>query len=213
MTNSERREYNIQRTIAVALECFQQIGVDATTHVVLAEKVGLSTKTMQRYFKTKDSFMLLCMRNLNEQYYHVIKKRLENIDMDSMSGLECVLTFLSVHDAFFDKQNRMILLMFEMNMYLIRHGYTQHEIIKQASVIPVAKGYIYSSLKKGFDDGSIRKNVNLNLTYATLTSSFVGLLHEAMLMSDQYEGDFKDITKKGILDLFIQRVRVDLQPS
>lgn len=100
MTNSERREFNIQSTIAVALECFEQIGIDAATQAVLAKRVGLSTKTLQRYFKSKDDFLLLCMKNLNEQYDSLIQKRLECVDMDSLLGLERFLAFLSAHNIF-----------------------------------------------------------------------------------------------------------------
>lgn len=212
MTNSERREYNVQRTIGAALECFQELGIEATTQVVLAKKVCLTTKTMQRYFKSKEEMVLLAMKQLNDRYYDLIQWQLEKADFSSMSGLDVLLAFFAAHEVFFDPQNRILLLMTEMHLYLIRHHILESQILMQINPVSPERRYVMKSLEKGVQDGSIRGDIDLDLTYAYLTSSFAGMIQRMMILPSMYDGSRNGIDKKDILAYYIEKTKATLQP-
>ena len=211
MTNSERKEYNIDRTIDMALECFQEMGIEATTQGILAKKVRLTTKTIQRYFQSKDDIILLAMKRLNEHYYELIEQQLAKIDLNTLSGLEQLIAFFEAHQVFFDSKNRILLLMTEMHLYLIRHNIPENQILRQIEATSPHLKRILRSLERGVEDGSIRNDIDVKLMYAFLTTSFAGMIQRMMMFPNTYDKKRNGIDKTDILALYIHGIRSDLK--
>lgn len=209
VTNSERREYNIKQTIEVAIQCFEERGIEATTQVYLAKKIGLTTKTLQRCFKSKEEIVLLAMEQLNVNYYETIEKRLSHSVMSGMDGL---LDFLNAHEIFLEPENRTLLLMSEMHIYLARHDIQESRIWNKINAVSQERKYILRNLEKGVKDGSIRSDIDISLAYAFITSSFAGMIQRMMLLPDTYETNYENVTKKDIFELYAQKVKANLQP-
>ena len=57
MPTAEDRERNMENAIQAAINCFETVGISNCTREMIAEKSGLSTRSLQRYFGTLNNLI------------------------------------------------------------------------------------------------------------------------------------------------------------
>ena len=72
MPTAEDRERNMENAIQAAINCFETVGISNCTREMIAEKSGLSTRSLQRYFGTLNNLIKEATKrysqNFNERY-------------------------------------------------------------------------------------------------------------------------------------------------
>ena len=212
MPTAEDRERNMEAALKATISCFETVGVSNCTRELIAEKAGLSTRSLQRYFGTLNNLIRLAtqryMRTFNVQYENMF----DSYSVDGLSTLRQLEFALRMHVYLFQPDMPSVIVMQELEAYWKRHGAVSYELfaprleIQRHGHTKKSYGFIRDLLEQGIEDGFFRSDLDLTLTHAWISVSFSGLLFRIAANPESYNNAEKGLSAKQIINAYVEAV-------
>ena len=87
------RKQGAARVLAAARSCYEELGIASTTMDAIAERAGVSRRTVYRYFENKDAVLLAVVEEQAEPFLHDLQQSLAQLPGGDFRQLliHCVL--------------------------------------------------------------------------------------------------------------------------
>ncbi|MGE4485035.1 MAG: TetR/AcrR family transcriptional regulator [Oscillospiraceae bacterium] len=207
MPNEELRERNVRNVLEQAAACFKEFGIEATTLTLIAKRAGVSARSIQRYFGTKDNLIRNVTLVMLEEPYIELREYVDSEEFDKKTGFEQVIDILLLRARFASNDPHAVNSLTEFEVYFSKHGYNQ-----QAAYYSYVKERLKKSFLKGIADGSICSDTYEETALNFLTLAYKGLLQRISIIYTSKEIE-EQIPPQKYVDAFIQIASVTLQPK
>ncbi len=179
MLTEAYREKNIEHVLEIALKLCKEMGIESVNNTIIAKSSNLSQKSIQRYFDGKTDMIFKISQKILERNHREMMEVFEKKDFNSMSGLEQFSCFCQVHNRYVLEKYKDMVFLQSADIYCRYSGVEQDKYWHYFRTSKHLEKVISSTLNKGIDDGSVRKDV-LTPTYvrtiAVLCAGFVDRL-------------------------------------
>ncbi|MEG0752757.1 MAG: helix-turn-helix domain-containing protein [Angelakisella sp.] len=187
MANEEIREENIKKVLNCTIECFKIYGLEATTLKMVAKHSGLSTRSVQRYFGTKNNLVMQTMALLLGQSFIELKNYFEGTAFLSLTGFEQVIEILRIRAEHVKKHYDIIIILTELEVYFSKNHLSLDMFRKYMGD---ETGYVETASARALDiglrDGSIKQDVNKTVAFQMMTTAYKGMMQSlAFLYNDK----------------------------
>lgn len=201
VTKEEERARNKEKVIAAALDCIQQMPVNEVTRVAIANRAGLTPRSLQRYFGTLDNLMQTVTQRYLEHFNQCHREAFHAQNIAGKSGLEHLKFFLCSYEALFDEGMPSAVVLTKIETYWRkRENPPFHVLFPPAAEKFYGTGeykydLFHTLLHAGRRDGSIRGDLDPDSVYLWLTASFAGLIRRVGTVPEMYGGKEKQIIR------------------
>ena len=168
------REANVKRVLDVALECFYQSGIERTKIADIAERAGVTSMSVHRYFGDKANLVINTYRLF---WFRLSKKLHGGLSGDAaagQTGLEQAAALLESYAKLYLKDPKMFAQMRNFENFLRNQAPASIRELEEFSfAFPVDSVPLLNAIRAGQADGSIQSRVAANeLLELSLTSLF-----------------------------------------
>lgn len=210
MPTAEDRKKNIERVYEAATQCFLEMGIHATQQKDIAERAGLTTRSLQRYFPSKDAMLLAVSKKLIYEHCIELLKAFENYNREPHTGLEQTLFWLQLHFPLVGEYAQKLLLLIEIDIYLKRQKILSSEIIHEIPVITKTTAVLQSTIEKGIQDGSIKEHLDPQWERTMISTTFIGLIQRIVILGEnRFESEY-GCPPKDIIDAYLMSLKSTL---
>ncbi|MDO9256899.1 MAG: TetR/AcrR family transcriptional regulator [Bacteroidales bacterium] len=164
-----------KRILTEATNLFFQYGIRNITMDDIAEKLGISKRTIYETFKDKNELLINCFEEYSKERYKVNEEIIKN----SQNVLAAICSFIQsgavainlLNPAFFS----------DLKKY-------HNEIWVMASKQQNEKNYnlAYRLLRKGINEGIFRKDINLDIVVKIILEQMKLLVDNEVFSTDKY---------------------------
>ena len=128
MPTAEDRKRNMETALRAAISCFETVGISNCTRELIAEKAGLSTRSLQRYFGTLNNLLRAATRKYMDSFNKQYEKMFQSYNVDGLDTATQLEFALRMHVYLFQPQMPSVIVMQELDSYWKRHGETSCEL-------------------------------------------------------------------------------------
>lgn len=174
MKQSDRRKQSTEKLIQACLELAAEKGVSALTFDNIGEKAGYSRNLAFQKFGSKAGLLEAVINYLHD----VMTDTRERRDLEKLNGLDALRLYCDVHisaqerapdmRAYFILMSEAVSEQSEMRALFVR----SHE----RSVTEIRR-----LIKRGRADGSIRKDINVEMAALLIGTQLIGISSEALI--------------------------------
>ena len=181
------KDRNRNKLTDSALICFVENGIDHTKVSDIASRVGLTERTAFRYFETKDDLVLATLLRYWEYVKATVRTESFSPGYDKLTGIEQLKSVLYHYSDIYLENQKELIFIHEAETYLYRAG-KYKEIINQ-NIVPFdnKSGPLSQAIKKGILDGTIRRDLDIELLYFNTFDSLLGLLQKIAIYEENTE--------------------------
>lgn len=183
------KKQRIDEVVLVALELFSTQGIENTTMLMVAQKADVGVASVYRYFSTKFDLALAaanCLwKNQINPYFEAIK---EDASL-KRNGLDQVMRYLNVTPQLYLELPSALRFLEYFDNFVVGQSIVQSRLSSYAQTIGSTKSLFMKSLSDGVNDGSIRKDLDLESFYYTITHTLMSLAQKLTLRGDIIDED------------------------
>lgn len=204
MAAIDSREENVKQVIEATIWCFENVGIERTTRVLIAKHAGVTVRSIQRYFGTLESLIIeaigVYMQRLN-QYMNAELRKLRD---SNATGYELLIAFLRMHLQFFNPDMPSPLVVHEMELYFIKHDIPLNTLYQKLFDKKTHTTIMFDLFQQGLADGSIKKTVDIDVIYAYLVITFPALNIRIAMMAKGFKNVSSKVTTEMLFDKYIE---------
>ncbi|VYU72738.1 transcriptional regulator BetI [Eubacterium limosum] len=204
MAAVDQREENMPRVIEAAIWCFENVGIEKTTRVLIAKKAGVTVRSIQRYFGTLENLIVEAIGVYMQRYNNCLKAELNRLAESNANGYEQLIAFLRNHLNYYRPDMPKSLVVHEMELYFLKHDIPLTVLYQKVFNNKTQRSVIGELFKKGLDDGSIKKHSDIEVIYAYLVTTFPGMLIRISMMGAGFKHVPTNVTTEMIFDKYIE---------
>lgn len=171
-----RREANKRKVIDQALFCFVEQGIENSKVSEIAERVGLTERSVFRYFATKADLVLETALLLWDQYMDLAAAQTSRDEQ--LCGADQVHYVLRQYAHLYFTHRNELIFIHEAEAYLNRCGKAMLLDKKPPAPYEDCAGPLSAAIHRGVEDGSVRSDVNLANLYYNTYDSLLGLIQK-----------------------------------
>ena len=169
------REANVRRVLEVALNCFYHDGIEQTKIADIAEKSGVTSMSIHRYFGDKTSLVLnsykLFWLRLSRELHAACDKRVDA----KASGLDRLKTLMEIYVDFYLKDPQVAVWIHNFENFLHTHSAEIEPDYIELNQ-PLERAPLIAAVKAGMQDGSIRGDYTADELLSTALSALLGTM-------------------------------------
>lgn len=202
MVIQERKNIHKEKVIYAALEFFSENGIENSKVSDIANKAGVTERTVFRYFKTKNDLVLAAALLFWNNRVSEINELMKDDEIKNLNGIDRVKFILKKYTELYDFAKKELIFCYEAETYLNRSE--KLILLKNRppkdfnkSNDPLAK-----AIRVGLKDKTIKNNDNIDLIYLNTYDSLLGFMQKLALTEDLSNDE--NIKKR--LDLFIDSI-------
>lgn len=177
MRQEELRAQNKQRVLDEALKCFYYEGIERTKVATIAQKAGVTSMSVYRYYGDKENIVLESAMLFWNKLTGELLSAVEAEDMSGLNGLERVRRLLKLYVSMYRQNTQALLLLQEFEIYVHKRKYFENRERVGAQFERICKP-ISEALEAGVADGSVRSDVNCNELCAMATNALFGTMQK-----------------------------------
>lgn len=205
------RELNIKRVYESVIECIREYGINRMTQKQIAQKAGLTTRSLQRYFPSMEEMIVdvsifLVIRHCTDLY-----DKFCNYSKQNHTGLEEVMYWLRLHEYLINEGSNNLVIILDADFYLKRYSVYKLEELGYIPIVKKTNEVLRNSIKKGILDQSIKSNIDANLKCALITNTFRGLLQLIERYSHEEFILMYGVSPKQVFEAYINELKNDLE--
>lgn len=155
MTNDEIKEENKQKAIDAGMQCFIEHGIANTQMALVAEKSGLSKRSILRYFGSKDNFVFEVLKFINVKCYKKGKEAYGRILEQHAAAPDRLRALMTVTGDYFLAHPEVFILMSEGQSYVARSPEKESILGQYALLRNYWPSVVLSIMEQGVQEGSI----------------------------------------------------------
>ena len=150
-----RIQYRAQKILEVAMELFCEKGIEETSIDEIAERAGVGSATIYRYYETKAQLAIQSgvayWRKIAGQYLNITD--IEGYsDMTGREQLECIMDALI---AIFERERGFLKYLQEFEVFVRRYAINMERLAEYEDSIMSLKPRVTDALEKGRQDGTL----------------------------------------------------------
>lgn len=184
-----RRETNKERVIAQALTCFVEQGIEAAKISEIAQRSGVTERSVYRYFASKTDLVLetalLFWSEAMEQVEAQVRRELRK----DMCGAERVGRILRGYARLYFTHRKMLVFVHEAEAYLNRCGKALLVENKPPAAFEDRAGPLAAAIYKGMEDGSVRIDIDMASLYYNTYDAMLGLIQKLAIVGKNDPAD------------------------
>lgn len=181
MANELVRIKNVKNVLEEALNCFNNYGIEETKIVTIAKAAGVTSRSVYRYFGTKENLVLQVAIDFLNKGFGTVEKHIAKKNFQEKNGLKQVEDFFNLQIKYFKEEPADALMLKEFEVFLRKHADSEELMTVYVERFNERKNILEMALQKGIDDGTIRNDIDLDLVSRTLAVSFAGVLQRIAL--------------------------------
>ncbi len=167
------REERYSYAVGVAAGLFLERGIDAVKMTDIAENSGIGVASLYRYFETKTEIVIragiILWNRVQADFLNYIQLN------KASSGLTRLIYDLGYFRTMFEKQKSFIKFLDDFDRIMLSEKVPKENLVEYEKSIVNFYGPISEACEKGWEDGTIRKDVDLPAVYAAVTHSLVAV--------------------------------------
>ena len=204
MASVDQREENMPRVIEAAIWCFENIGIEKTTRVLIAKQAGVTVRSLQRYFGTLENLIVEAIGVYMQRYSNSLHSELNQLVESNANGYEQLIAFLRNHLNYYRPDMPASLVVHEMELYFLKHDIPLTLLYQKIFNSKTQRSVMGELFQKGLDDGSIKKRPDIEVIYAYLVTTFPGMIIRISMMGAAYKHVPTTVTTEMIFDKYIE---------
>lgn len=145
----------------------------------IAAAAGISVRTLNRYYPNKDDLVCLAYLRFLQKKYGEIIARFEKMDLSQQNGYEQLRSFFSISRSL-DKgcADEAFLMSFAF-IKCVQFGLKEPKLFKQMTAR--SRAVIAGLLEKGRQDGSVRAELDVEITIDIIETGFNGVMQKMVM--------------------------------
>lgn len=181
-TQTLKRQKQVRKSkmIQHALDLFCANGIESTTFNDVAEASSLGVASAFRYFESKHHLVVATASLLWEQIAHDTHQSFPS-HFKALSGLEQVTFMLNLFKSFYLDKPYLFRFLEQFDNYVITHQLDQSLLEDYEEKVLFFKPLMIGMIEKGKQDGSIKRNIDAELLYLTMTHQLMSLIAKLVL--------------------------------
>ncbi|MTI70066.1 MAG: helix-turn-helix transcriptional regulator [Firmicutes bacterium] len=187
LKSKRKRELDIRKKkrrkeiIKVALEVFKEKGIDNTKMTDVAKKAEFGVATLYRYFNTKADLVIETATLLWDEEINVINNMLNEKTFTELKAIKRVRKILELFlDIYYNHQDTLSFLE-QFDNYIVKENIPEDKLENYEENVINIKESIIKAINEGKIDGSIRKDIDVDVFYVTITHSLMSLCQKLVL--------------------------------
>lgn len=173
-----RKELNRNRVIGHALSCFVEKGIEASTITDIAERSGVTERSVYRYFDTKADLVLEAALLFWNKAMEQAEEPARETRCSSLSGLEQIRRVLYGYANLFLTNRKEMIFVHEAEGFLNRCGKSQLLDNKPPAAYEDCVGPLAHAIRKGMEDGTVRSDADIESLYYNTYDAMLGLIQK-----------------------------------
>lgn len=198
--DKSKNRYNEERyrsAVNVAADLFLRNGIDSVKMTDIAENSGLGVASLYRFFETKTEIVIragiILWQRIEDDFFVYVKKNKKK------SGLMQLIYNLEYFKCMYVKHRDFIKFLDDFDRIMLSEKVPAAQLEDYEKSIVNFYDTISESCKKGWEDGTIRKDINLSLVYSAITHALMAVsqkfIRGGILPGDDFSGGEKEIDK------------------
>jgi AcrR family transcriptional regulator len=189
MTREEERTTNRNAIIQAAKDRFLEYGIDKTTVAEIAEDAKLSAMSVYRYFGTKQSIAVAVANHLLQEYLSEHRRRYAEAEQPKETGHETFARIIRAYVDTYEAHPEYVDFLQDIGFYSMREGlcydldYMQFGSVHVDHIDRPAR----LALSRGRKDGSIRKDIDIEMIGMILANLLTGGVHFRGLIDEKQQ--------------------------
>ena len=178
MSQSDVRTKNIKQVLDAATTLFKENGIENTTIEQIAAECKLTTRSVYRYFETKDTLVLAVISAFWRQMYATIDEIFCSVIERDITGYEMLkIIFSSTYDVYLQTKASMMMVQ-EMQSFIYKHGIKISDVAAHMGEFKSYHAPLVIAMQKGIADGTLRSDLDIVFTRNFAQNMIVGLMQK-----------------------------------
>lgn len=204
---NDQKEKRKEEVIEAAVKVLKEKGIEKSKMADIAEKAEVGVASVYRYFKTKPELVIAAGTEFWREEIDSLYHNLNSLDFDELNGLEKINRILNVFLILFQEQSDFIRFIEEFDNYIVKEQIHPDKLQTYEKGIIDLKPVMFEALKQGKEDGSVRKDIDDDEFYVTITHSLMTLCQKLTLRGTILKSD-KEIGSEVQIRLLIEMALV-----
>lgn len=183
------KEKRREDVILAAIDVFKNNGIDNTKMTDIAEKAEIGVATIYRYFKTKPDLVVEAGTYLWKNQIGCLYKNFYDSSFTKLNGADSLRKVLNIFINIYKEYPEILSLLEHFDNYIIKEGIPISRLNDYEKSIFDMKYIIFDAIKQGRRDGSIKKDIDINIFYITISHTLISLSQKLILRGTILESD------------------------
>ena len=194
--------------IEKAISIFVSEGLANTRMADVAAAAGMSRRTLYRYYRTKEELAFAVEYDIFDQFKDVLTDRVSQFPGNGYNRFSLLIDLFT---ELFEKYADELRFTGEFDHYF-SGDYSDHEFLVRFKKLLLEVQSVYTGiLSEGIADGSIRKDIDIILTYSTLSNGFFSFSQRILIRGKNLKME-QDINPPDILKHFFTLILDSVKP-
>lgn len=193
-----RKITNKNKVILQALRCFIERGIDATTVAEIAEKAGLTERSVYRYFESKSDLVLETALLFWDETVKQANALYDKGAFSGLSGAEQIRMILRSYAALYFSDPEKLIFVHEAEIYLYKHDMSRLNKNKPPAPYQEFRAPLAKAIRHGIEDGSVRDDPDVELFYNNAYDALLGLIQKMSINDFGGAGESRETSEKRL---------------
>ncbi len=209
VTHESMKMRRIRRAVEISAEMFLKDGFDSVKMSDIADESGVGVATLYRYFGTKTGIVIAAMTYLWNKLNEMFSGVFESSVFLAQSGLKQVKDLMRMYIVLFEAHKDFMRLLGEFDLMIIKEDIPREMLAEYEKSIFNFYDIYAAACKTGIADGTIRRDVDLQLFYLSYGHALMELTKKLIkgevLPSDNFAEGSKEL--QMLVDTAVEYLR------
>lgn len=202
MSLEELRSKNKRLTVERALELFLRQGVEQTTIRDIAQAVGLTDRSVYRYYETKADLVLDSTFLFWDRFLAQEEEKLARRIPAGMRGIDQIRTVLLSYVDLFLENPGYVRYIAEAERLLYHEGVSADVRKRPPGRFETMNNPLVSAIHAGLADGSVGKNVDVEMLYYNVYDAVQGMMYRDIIGATDCDFDCPS-RMRSLVEMFV----------
>lgn len=160
LIGEELRNYNKQKVLEEAVGCLGEKGIHATKVSDIAQRAGVTTRSIERYYGGKENLLEFAAYDIFEKNFRATADNLKSLEGKISTGIEWMESFMDLQIEYFKEHFLEYMAIEEIEIYFYRKNFCEDLITEHLKHLKKLRTIVADILECGKKDGSIREDVS-----------------------------------------------------
>jgi AcrR family transcriptional regulator len=191
-----------EEVILGAIQVFKENGIVNAKMTDIAEKAQVGVASVYRYFKTKADLVIEAATMFWDLEVSELFENYNNKTFEKLGSIEKIKNILYIFIEFYENHKDFVRFIFELDNYIVNEQITKEKLVNYENSIIDLREVIFDEMRKGKEEGLIRKDISESEFYNTITHALMSLCEKLVLRGNILKSD-KEVDGKKQIQLII----------
>lgn len=182
MPNEELREKNRKEVLSQAIACFIEKGIEASTLNMIASRSGVTTRSILRYFHSKENLVGIVIAEILSSMYAPMKELFDSEEYINLTGMEQLMSMFDLRARYARENTYRILCLTELEIYFTKRMQDAKLYRQYYDCLHFLSASIEAAVRKGIEDGTVKKDIDIKMASDFMAIACKGLVQRMSLI-------------------------------